>query len=72
MTMRVTDLAAEYGVIESTVSQPAAESTDIPAGMLDEIGTIPDQDSVVELARSFKVTERFVRKFVGVRNQTFP
>ena len=58
MSMSVTDLAAEYGVTESTVntwlkdiSQPATESADIPAGMLDEIGTIPNQDSVVELAR---------------------
>ena len=39
------------------ISQTATESADIPAGMLDEIGTIPDQDSVVEVARSFKVTE---------------
>ena len=70
----MTDLAAEYGVTESTVntwlkdiSQPATESADIPAGMLDEIGTIPDQDSVVELARSFKVTERYVRKRIADR-----
>ena len=53
MSMSVTNLAAEYGVTELTVniwlkaiSQPATESADIPAGMLDEIGTIPDQDSV--------------------------
>ena len=71
----VTDLAAEYGVTESTVntwlkaiSQPATESA-VPAGMLDEIGTIPDQDSVVELARSFKVTERYVRKRIADRNR---
>ena len=50
------------------ISQPATESADIPAGMLDEIGTIPDQDSVVELARSFKVTERYVRKRIADRN----
>ena len=37
--------------------------------MLDEIGTIPDQDSVVELARSFKVTERYVRKRIAYRNR---
>ena len=76
MSMSVTDLAAEYGVTESTVntwlkaiSQPATESADIPASMLDEIGTIPDQDSVVELARSFKVTERYVRKRISDRNR---
>ena len=76
MSMSVTDLAAEYGVTESTVntwlkaiSQPATESADIPASMLEEIGTIPDQDSVVELARSFKVTERYVRKRIADRNR---
>ena len=76
MSMSVTDLAAEYGVTESTVntwlkaiSQPATESADIPASMLEEIGTIPDQDSVAELARSFKVTERYVRKRIADRNR---
>ena len=51
------------------ISQPATESADIPAGMLDEIGTIPDQDSVVEVARSFKVTERYVRKRIADCNR---
>ena len=37
--------------------------------MLDEIGTIPDQDSVVELAQSFKVTERYVHKRIADRNR---
>ena len=36
---------------------------------LDEISTIPDQDSVVELARSFNVTERYVRKHIADRNR---
>ena len=76
MSMSVPDLAAEYGVTESTVntwlkaiSQPATESADIPASMLDEIGTIPNQDSVVELAQSFNVTERYVRKRIADRNR---
>ena len=51
------------------ISQTATESADIPAGMLDEIGTIPDQDSVVEVARSFKVTERYVCKRIADRNR---
>ena len=70
MSMSVTDLAAEYGVTESTwlkaISHPATESVDIPASMLDEIA---DQDFVVELARSFKVTERYVRKRIADRNR---
>ena len=37
--------------------------------MLDEIGTIPNQDSVVKLAQSFKVTERYVRKCIADRNR---
>ena len=76
ISMSLTDLAAEYGVTESTVntwlkaiSQPATESADIPASMLEEIGTIPDQDSVVEVDRSFKVTERYVRKRIADRNR---
>ena len=76
MSMSVPDLGAEYGVTEPTVntwlkaiSQPATESADIPASMLDEIGTIPNQDSVVELAQSFKVTERYVRKRIADRNR---
>ena len=76
MSMSVPDLAAEYGVTEPTVntwlkaiSQPATESADIPASMLDEIGTIPNQDSVVELAQSFNVTERYVRKRIADRNR---
>lgn len=36
---------------------------------LQEIGTIPDQDSVVEVARSCNVTERYVRKRIADRNR---